>query len=453
MKSVIFGVWIFMSGFASLGAKNLPQQSNVSQDRAILDDIQSALRANDYSKVGTLLKDNLGKSITIEQITKVAKVCKSQSLLNAIAATKALGANPELNHDRINIRLTRGEFLQIALFIENNLAWHTQRGQYFLPKNRTHLSCALEYDPQTQRTFLLLEQYPNTYIGSGSNKVVNKAMLYDKKEPRIVARAHQTEKKKNEITVTRALRGAPGVFEILACTKYKHAGKKCRIIYARLYKTGSLYRALHRHTFSLYEKAKMAHTLIVGIDELHKRKFAHRDVASRNCLIDIPAGWPGKRDIKIGLADLGRSEHILTGHIDRTKKVQGHSVYTPPEGIYREDMRRNDYLRADIFAMGCVLYEIFHGHTAPWQKNKYFRIHGDSENSRYHDLVKKIKEKSKQRRKELLAKKRKGESSPKEDLECLILRMVHNNKLKRGASGALRWESEQIFNKISKMKE
>ncbi len=476
VKCTIFATGILIAGFANFSVLNaleeqeepqhidlktqrrqallLEQQRQQAEikSRAQLLQIQKALSRNDYALTGALLKETVGKGLTIAQVRKVAKKCNSKSLLRALDATKAIVEDKELNKERIRIHFTRGEFLQIALFIENDLPWHVQRGRQYLCKKQTNLPCDLEYDPQTKKAFIVFNQHPHTYVGAGSNKIVSKAMLYDQKRPKMVARALQTEKKKNEMLVSQALRGSPGVFEIIACTKYEQSGEKYRTIYSKLYKTGSFYDALHKHQFSLYEKAQMALTLIIGVDELHKRKFTHRDISTRNCLIEIPPGLPGKRDIKIGLADLGRSEHIFSGDIDLSKKVQGHSLYNPPEGIFREDIKKKDFLRADVFAMGCVLYELFYGRLPGWHQDKYFRKVGGSESKRYRGLMEKIKSETRKQRNALLAKKASKATTPQEDFEYLILRMVHHNKLKRGNSGELRWEMEQIFNKIRSQK-
>lgn len=455
-KNVFFGSAILLSSIS--GGKALCAEAEIESQAAgqtvsrvllpsVAKEVKEALSTNDYALVGRIIKEKLGKGITLERLRKIANDLNTQSLLHAVETTKALAGNSELNAERLNLGLTRGEFFEIALFIEHNLPGHIAKGEFYLPKNATQLSCSLEYDPQTQATFVLLDDCQNTLIGFGSNKVVKKAILYNREKPQVVARGIQMETKRNEMKITNSIRGAQGIFEILACTKNMHGHRRCSTIYAKWYNSGSLYSALGKHRFSLYEKGKIALNLLKGLEELHKRHIAHRDISSRNCLIDIPAGAADKRDVLAVIADLGRSEYTWAD-FDTSKKPQGHSVYNPPEGIFRTSMKGKDHIRSDIFALGCVLHEVFYGKTAAWQQPKYFSRKTGTDQYRYYKLITKISSEIGSRYHRLASKRSSGHITPKEAFECLILKMMTPNPHKRGTASELRREMEQIFSKM-----
>ena len=89
--------------------------------------------------------------------------------------------------------------------------------------------------------------------------------------------------------------------------------------------------------------------ICLGIKEIHDKNIIHRDIKPENIFMN------DNKDIKIG--DFGISKYFGPNkdYLVTLKKA-GTTFYTAPEiitnGIYNE--------KADMFSLGCVIYELFH---------------------------------------------------------------------------------------------
>ena len=89
--------------------------------------------------------------------------------------------------------------------------------------------------------------------------------------------------------------------------------------------------------------------ICLGIKEIHDKNIIHRDIKPENIFMN------DNKDIKIG--DFGISKYFGPNkdYLVTLKKA-GSVFYTAPEiitnGIYNE--------KADMFSLGCVIYELFH---------------------------------------------------------------------------------------------
>ena len=89
--------------------------------------------------------------------------------------------------------------------------------------------------------------------------------------------------------------------------------------------------------------------ICLGIKEIHDKNIIHRDIKPENIFMN------DNKDIKIG--DFGISKYFGPNkdYLVTLKKA-GSTFYTAPEiitnGIYNE--------KADMFSLGCVIYELFH---------------------------------------------------------------------------------------------
>ena len=409
-------------------------------ENSALQQIQAALDWNDSRYLGKLLKQYLGKKVTLEELRRVAQSHNSEALSRAIEATTGFyGTHKEI------LGVKRADFLQMALFIENSLREFINRRQYYLPAEQTGLEFPLEYDHQTRKTFIILPQNKQTYIGAGKNKIVMKAVFYNEKKSEVVARAVQTKVREIEMKTTNELRGTTGIMDVLACTTFKKNNEVFCTIYTRLYAPGSLSRAFsQRFRFTCYEKMKIALNILKGLSELHKRDIAHRDVSPQNCLIHIPPGKAGQRDIVAVIADLGRADSIWKNYPIKLR-IQGHSCYTPPEGIFKGRVKGLDFLKSDVYAIGCIFYQLFYGKAAPWLSTKYVMNTSKSEFSRYRGLATKIYRYTNSRKSLLARKITKGKISTSEAFEHLILRMVDHSAEKRGSAMGLYTELQRIY--------
>ncbi|MDB6081730.1 MAG: hypothetical protein JWO53_1002 [Chlamydiia bacterium] len=434
---------MFLAPFSKLRATPTSSQNEIRH----LEKLVGAIREKDYELLHHLLKEGSITKQTLQKLSEAAAEQQWLKVLKAIEATTTFLNSKESNAQRIQFGLKRSDFLRIALFVEMDLTKHTHKGEKFLEKSATGLPCALEYDSKTKRVFIILDGYKNIYVGQGSNKIVTKAIFYKREGSEIIARAVQTKSRENEIRITTDLIDAPGIFHILACTNFKKGNDTYRVIYSKLYTSGTLHSVFHRNPkFTLLEKAKIALDILQGLEQLHKRKITHRDVAPRNCFVSMQVDERGIRTIKAVIADLGRSDYIW-GPINKAKKVQGHTTYNPPEAIFRNKIHKEEYLQTDIFAAGCIFYQLLHETLASWQKKEYFYGH-HSRNFQYLTYVAHLNKKNRWRKAELQKKKASRKISETEAFEYLILKMVDPDPTKRGKAGNLREEMQHVCSRI-----
>eukprot|EP00443_Scrippsiella_acuminata_P029976 CAMPEP_0115256140 /NCGR_PEP_ID=MMETSP0270-20121206/46089_1 /TAXON_ID=71861 /ORGANISM="Scrippsiella trochoidea, Strain CCMP3099" /LENGTH=389 /DNA_ID=CAMNT_0002671777 /DNA_START=51 /DNA_END=1217 /DNA_ORIENTATION=- len=90
-----------------------------------------------------------------------------------------------------------------------------------------------------------------------------------------------------------------------------------------------------------------------GLQHLHARKFLHRDIKSQNVLL-TQGGF-------VQLADFG-----VAGHLEHSHDLR-HSIVGTPSCMSPEMLEGRPYgLKTDIWALGCVLYEMM-ALEAPFQ--------------------------------------------------------------------------------------
>lgn len=410
--------------------------------------IQRAVRSHRYVALGKILKQNIGKTVSLEKVREIAREEKSLPLLRAINAVKAMRMQTSLPKSLPG--LMEKDFLQTALFIETALQSHIRKNTFYFPKEQTGLTSALEYDPVSKKTFIVLEDSQETRLGKGAHKIVTKAILYQGKNSEIIARGLQTNVKVRELSITKRLQGRDGLMDTVACTKYKNGASHCMVVYSKLYQSGTLYSVFSKRIpISLTQKMKIALTLLNGLKELHKRGITHRDISADNCLVNtisVPSlnGKPPRNKMEVVLADFGRAEYIWK-IVNKNSRAQGHTPYTPPEGIFKEKMKGQDYFRSDVYAMGCIFYNLFYGKRASWKHAKYVVDTTIPALDRYHELVAKINEATEPRRTYLSNKSKVEALLPVEAFEFLVLRMVDSDPTKRGSAMELHDELERIL--------
>ncbi len=390
-----------------------------------------------YDRLGKRIKQQLGKRITLHELKLIAKKQKSKPLVNAILATEKIARYKSLP-------VKRAKILQTSLYIETALKKHAKQHRYYLSKARTHLPYTLEHDPQTKASFIVVKD-KKAFIGEGAFKKVYKAICYDPKSPKIVARAEEKTKSPKEHILTKKLHDSPGIYKTVGFGKHKRHNKQYHTIYSKLYRPGSLHDTLERKKkFSMYEKMKAASEILEGLAAMHAKGIVHRDLGARNYLIEIPKGKPGKRNVRAAISDLGRATYAKDA---AGTKVQGNTKYTSPEAIYRKRMKGKDYYKSDIFAVGCVLYWLYHNKMPSWLDRSYIKDVSGSTSHRSHKLRWRVGHATKERRRALLGKG--SRKTAKERFELLILRMLHTNPDKRGSSQELSRKMKAIFRSVS----
>jgi serine/threonine protein kinase len=394
--------------------------------------ISTNIQNGDYKAVGQLLKQSLGKKIDWQKIKEISLKTGSDPLINAMQATSHI-------LKKCPVKLKCADLLQTALFIETSLPNHVANSRYYFPKSRASHAYAVEYDPKTALIYIVLQD-KNSFIGKGKKKVVSKAILYSRTEPRIVARAEQFLPMERELKMTKLLSGLPGICDFLGITKHKRRGKTCHTIYSTLYYPGALRTGFNeRFKLSFYEKSKVALDILKGLESLHSRGIVHRDLGARNYFINIPGGAKGTRDVTACIADLGRTTYAAD--LEKGDAVQGSPSYCAPEGLNARKLKNNDYFQTDVFAVGCVFYELVYGKTVPWHDKPYFRGTKSSLKKRHSRYLHCLKVATATKQKHL---KNTPELSPKQRFERMVLSMLDKDPKGRPTAAALLEEMQQI---------
>jgi serine/threonine-protein kinase len=110
-----------------------------------------------------------------------------------------------------------------------------------------------------------------------------------------------------------------------------------------------------KHIFTSAEAAHVMERICAALDEVHGRGVVHRDLKPANILLD-QAGDPFLADF--GLVKIVGSSGQLSGRF-----MIGTPAYMAPEQVYGTGPVD---LRADVYALGIVLYEMFTGRVPYW---------------------------------------------------------------------------------------
>ena len=115
-----------------------------------------------------------------------------------------------------------------------------------------------------------------------------------------------------------------------------------------------------------YEEAeRLFRGIVSGMAHAHANNLVHRDLKPANVLLPEVNGTPVPKVADFGLARLIGESSSMT----QTGIVMGTPPYMSPEQI--EDPRSVDH-RADIFALGCILYEMVCG-ASPFRREQWMQ--------------------------------------------------------------------------------
>ena len=94
-------------------------------------------------------------------------------------------------------------------------------------------------------------------------------------------------------------------------------------------------------------------------------------------------------------------------------------------------MKGDDYLKSDVYTIGCVLYNLFYNKPVSWRNFNYIKK-GISSTTKHSKLVNEINENTKTRREFLQNKIEKSFLTfTNDEFECIILRMINPNPSER----------------------
>ena len=404
------------------------------------------LLGKEYKKLGSLLKETLGKELSLEQVKKSAKKYESTPLFNAVRALENIQKLDK------NLGLKSGELLEISLFLETEWKKLVQKGYVYLQEKESGLPRILEYDPKTRNSYIHLLKNGIPKIGKGFHKEVTKSILYDSQNPEIVANCRSDSHPKNlrEMKITRALQGIHGIVEGKSFIRHRaeiHGKDRIEMI-LNLYNVGSL-RTLafsRKGLLNFKEKMQAARDLAMGLEGMHSRDYVHRDLHSGNYLFHLQIDpKSGKRFVKAAIMDFGKTipKKQCGGNL-----AQGSKHYTSPEGFIYENMVADDYLPAEIYALGCSFFLLHYEKEPDWFESDFFAIslikvsemEKQEIKKRYIKIIKdEIGEKKRK-----LAKKHLSKKSPKYRFENLIFSMMDPDPLKRPTAADVRKSMDSI---------
>ncbi len=415
-----------------------------AMEKEVKEAITTAVKMREPKKLGKLLKAYLGKKCTLAELTDLAKTLQSAPGASSLAthflhATQAADA---FYKKKPGVKLSRGHFLETALFIEATLPKYISQHKYYVNKLQSGLPFSIDVDWRTKHRFIRLDSMRSAYIGRGAYKTVTKAIWYNRMGSTVVASAEQSSNMERELRIIKRLCDKPGILKTLGFGAHRKGKTIYHTIYTQLYKPGSLQSFIEkRGTLSLKEKINIAHDLIRGLFCMHKAGIVHRDLALKNFLVSIAHGKPGKRKIEAVITDFGWADIAKQVCF---RQAQGTKSYISPEGLYYWKMKKTSYYASDVYALGCSLYWVFHGKKATWQNAWYAKNKTHSVNSRYHKLVEAINSQTQHRKSELSLQS--GHYLSKRDrLELLILRMIEPNPQKRKTVSQLLIEIKKLM--------
>jgi serine/threonine protein kinase len=428
MRMIYFNLLILIScTFAAFAENN---SKNVFDSKLV-----SFLQNKQHEKVGKYLSRS---HMSLDELENLAIQTHSIELLHAVRATRAIAKLDDVD-------LSKGELLQLSWRIETKVP-STLATNKFLSAKRTKLGSSIDYDATTGLRFLALDKGDNDVIGEGSKKVVTKAVLYDTKNPKIVARCQQMIDISLEEDITKRVQG-PGIIKAYAFTEHREGRTVYKTMYGKLYRDASLHKFFDTNKvrkLDLKDKVEIAYDLLSGLEKLRENNVIHRDMCASNCLIDITKVH-GVKKIDAVVADLGSARYIWD--IDGMPP-DGHSAYTGPEGIFKSKMSGRQYYKTDVYALGTVLYWLYYEKTPAWVDENMTKT-PYSKNARYHKYVSLLKHETRSHRQSLSRKIARGKAlSPDDQFEWMILRMLSIDPDARGTASELKVEAQAILNRL-----
>ncbi len=335
-----------------------------------------------WSALSHAVKSGIQKhNITLRDLQMLALSHPGTPFFNAVLATKNIMSLP------VQTGLSLTVAFPIALFAETSMISEVEKGKHFWDSHR--FGRELQYDRDHKHLFIHLGTHGVKPVGIGRMKVVTKTILYDRQNPEVMARGVSEAGCKREMYAMKKLVGLPHVLEAQALMRHKDpkSGKMLASIVTRIIRPGSLYNVLEKNSswkLTLKERVKIACDIMKGISGMQEMNFAHCDLGVKNYFVKIRGTHPGHRKIVAYVADFGRTIPIKTA---KDSPVQGNSRYMPPEAIYREKMHGKQYFNSDLFAVGCVFWQLYFGDLPPWSDSEYFKKESVPKKHRYRAKV------------------------------------------------------------------
>lgn len=311
-------------------------------------ELAQTLQKKQWSKALSCVQSGLSNhTISKKDIHVLACSFSNTPFSNAYMATSAI----------LKLKKTGLAFsllFPIALFKETQC----ENESFYIPEER--FGRELQYDKDSNIFFIHLGTHNVKPLGKGHFKVVTKTIAYHRSHPQIYARAVTSSDIRKEIACMKELSEKKGLLSAVSYLVHQHPATKKTIytIITPIFNQGSLQKVIDKQSLTFEEKVKIAQTILTGICAMHSKGYIHRDLGARNYLVHRSA-----QSINCVIADFGRCMHV--SEIDGTT-VQGNHYYYAPEGTFKDKMKGDMYYATDVFAAGCVFWQLYFGNLPPW---------------------------------------------------------------------------------------
>lgn len=394
--------------------------------------LRRLIETGKWTELGRQVAQGIGKhDISLRDLQMLSLSFPDTPFFHAVLATKNILSLKE------KTGLSLRTIFPIALFAETTMNKEVRKGKKFWDDHR--FGRELQYDKQHHNLFIHLGTRGVKPVGIGRMKVVTKTVLYDRLKPEVMARGVSEANCHREMYAMSKLKGIPNVLEAQALMRHKDpkSGKKLATIVTRIIRPGSLHNILEKKSWNLTlkERLKIACDIMHGIAGMQEKGFVHRDLGAKNYFVRIKGSKPGHRKIVAYVADFGRTMPFKQA---KDVPVQGNSRYAPPEAIYREKMHGKQYCNSDLFAIGCVFWQLYFGKLPPWSESEYFKNESIAQKHRYRAKVFHINAIRKQMADKYVPKLKKHQKfTPKQGFLQIILKMTDPNPENRGTAKEL----------------
>lgn len=420
-----------------------PQESLKISPTSPFIKVRHAVHNHQWKKVYDLLHKYLPKhSVRNSQLDALAEEYPLSPFARALFASKKILALPE------KTGLQYETIVPIALFAETFLHEKIARKKYIFPQSK--YGRLLQYDPQSKKFFIHLETHGVKPIGFGKSKIVTKTILYHSEHPEVMAHGVTAKDITKESNAMRDLAGVPCLLQAEALLSHRNlkSKKKYMATVTKIFRPGSLQSFLDSSfsTLTLVEKITIASNLVTGLAGMHEHGYVHRDLGAKNHFINIVYSKKKKRTVSAVIADFGRTiPAVDAAHLP----VQGNAYYLSPEGFFRSKMHGNDYYASDVFAVGCVLWQVRFGKHPAWSFPRFFKKESWSLKKRYHAHLSLLNKTRAPYIAYLQHKtKEKIAFTPKDRFLALILQMTHPKAKLRGTASSLKEEFDKLLSDV-----
>lgn len=385
--------------------------------------VQELLRRQKWVELRTSIRKALQmKKVSLDFLEKIALEEHSEKLQEVIASARGLISLKK------SANIADWEAYSLSSFILQELPKYLGKRVTFFDLKKYGIERDVQFDKSSNKVYIHLGTNGVKKIGEGFQKVVTKTIQFHPTTPVVMALAETTADISNEIDTLRAVKGRPGVLQAVAILKIPRKGGTTTGIVTPLFNSGSLQNVIDtKIPLTLKEKLIIARDLTQGLASLQEAGYVHLDIGARNHFVSIGPGKPGRRTVRAVVADFGRSRPYkkLKG-----VKVQGNTTYIAPEGYIVSKMMGKAYLHADLFGLGCTLWQLFFGEKTPWGSSREYRYGHGSMTDRQKRFTKILLEHTKKKK---LALKKLSDKT-KRSVVQVILQMLEFDPLKRGTA-------------------